>query len=150
MTKEEALKKIAELESYIKQLDEQDEIFLLSVEEYEKYKDVIPKFSCWWWLRSLGYGRYHAADVGNDGLVNSYGHDVYNSYHCVRPALRLKSSAHPIGSRLMKYAFPWIVIDSKLAIAEVPIATHRFDSESNDYQTSEIRQFLLDWIEIRK
>lgn len=149
MTKEEVLKKIAELEYYINQLDEQDEIFLLSAEEYNKYKSLIPKFGCWWWLRP-GYLSEYAAGVDYVGDVDSHGYYVDYIDGCVRPALRLKSSAHPIGSRLMKYAFPWIVIDSKLAIAEVPIATHRFDPESNDYQTSEIRQFLLDWIESRK
>lgn len=149
MTRKEALEKINELEEYIEKLDATvgDEIFLLSVEEYEKYRYDIPQFNAWWWLRSKGSSSDIVESVCCGNIKDSYSTFIDG---CVRPALRLKSNAHPIGSRLMKYDFPWIVIDSNLAIAEVPIATHRFDEKSNNYEASEIRRFLLDWIEIRK
>lgn len=131
-----------------REYSEPDEIFLLSAEEYEEYKDVIPKFDCWWWLRSPGDDSFDAAYVCCDGSV--YHDDVIYDDYCVRPVLRLKSCNFPIGLRIIKHNFPWIVIDGDLAIAEVPIATHRFDEKSNNYETSEIRQFLLNWIKNRK
>ena len=43
----------------------------------------------------------------------------------------------------------WIQIDDDLYISELPIAFRRFDEESDDYETSEIRKFLLNWFEER-
>ena len=167
MTKQEALNKIKELEQYVNEMDnkvrfEDDEIFLLSIEEYEKYKDRIPHVVCWWWLRSPGYHNGYAANVYYGGSVRHSGDLISIASGCVRPALRipnLSSYTHcpagsyyqkyRIGDRIVKYDFPWIIIDEDLVIAEVPIAFHRFDAKSNDYATSEVRQLLKDWKEER-
>ena len=127
---------------------EDDDIFLLSIEEYEKYKNVIPKISTWWWLRSPGLNAYYAALVDDDGSIDNSGDGVDYREYSVRPALRIsnqESKYFKIGGRFVKYAFPWIKIADNIVIAEVPIAFHRFDETSNDYKNSEIRQFLLDW-----
>lgn len=129
-----------------------DKIFLLSKEEYERYKNVIPPIKTWWWLRSPdAYDSESAGDVDRDGWVHRSDVDDYDG---ARPALRidnLESSNLKLGQRIMLYDFPWVVIDVEepLAIAEVPIGFHRFDSESNDYETSEIRQYCLDWLKAR-
>ena len=52
MTKEEALQKIKELEEYIKNIDqpvgyENVEIYLMSCEEYDKYKQKFYKIQSW-------------------------------------------------------------------------------------------------------
>lgn len=39
------------------------------------------------------------------------------------------------------------MIDKDLAIAEVPIAFRRFSKKSNNYEISEMRKYLLEWIE---
>lgn len=44
----------------------------------------------------------------------------------------------------------WVKIDTYLYISEVPIAFRRFDEESNNYETSEVRKFLLNWFEERQ
>lgn len=129
-----------------------DHIFLLSIEEYEKYKDKIPKIDCWWWLRSPGNYPYQAAIVGKGGVFYDVGIYVHGNDGAVRPVVNFSRFEHDypkIGERIIKYNFPWIVIDEGLAIAEVPIAFRRFDEKSNDYENSEIRQFLLDWYEER-
>jgi hypothetical protein len=80
-----------------------DKIFLLSVEEAQKYfasdSERVAKFNnsgFWWWLRSPGTTQDDAARVHNDGTVylRSYGVDLYGNLvrlgeGGVRPALWL-------------------------------------------------------------
>ena len=65
-------------------------LFLLSRDEYKKYRNKIPRVDGWWWLRSPGSGTGYAAIVKPDGSVVSGGNDVNYGAHCVRPALRLR------------------------------------------------------------
>ena len=130
-----------------------DEIFLLSIEEYEHYKNEIPHENCWWWLRSPGYGQNHAAFVDSGGSVYYFGSYVFFSTSAVRPALKysnlesqiIKSTIHK--DRFIFHEFPFRIIDreNKIALAEVPITFDMFDKESNDYETSYIRRKLLAW-----
>lgn len=89
-----------------------DKVFLLSITEAEKYfstdeaRKCVPtayaiaqgaytsdystkdgKATCWWWLRSPGYYRSYAADVGDFGSVFYTGDCVNSASDCVRPAL---------------------------------------------------------------
>lgn len=90
-----------------------DKIFLLSINEVEKYfssndeVDCEPtdyaisqgvrvwqsmdpadsKITCWWWLRSPGYDSNRAACVSSGGLVNARGNGVDGDDDAVRPAL---------------------------------------------------------------
>lgn len=126
------------------------EITLLSAEEYERCKDRIPPVNCWWWLRSPDNDSDRVALVSRAGFVYCYGIVVDNSIAAVRPALKISDGRkYKIGGRVILYNFPWIIIDEGLAIAEVPIAFRRFDEKSNDYENSEIKKFLNDWLERR-
>ena len=129
-----------------------DPIFLLSKEEYEKYKDRIPQIKCWWWLRSPGDLSNYAADVHRDGSADHGGDIVYISGFAVRPALRisnLKSFNSGGKNKIVFNGVTWVKIDENLYISELPIDFRRFDSTSNIYETSEIRKFLLNWLEER-
>ena len=159
-----------EMDKYFKEKKDEktvddDEIFLLSSEEYNKYKSNIPLINAWWWLRSPDNSSDYSdlvAFVCEDGSAFNYGSRVSRSNGTVRPAIRLtnheplgvgakyRDCVYHVGDRFIKYNFPWIVIDDNLAIAEVPIAFRRFDKESTDYGHSEIRRFLLDWKENRE
>ena len=68
-----------------------DRIFLLSLDEAEKYfvDDKSRAVGSWWWLRSPGNSQYFAAHVYDDGSLFDYGYVVYGG-HGVRPALNLK------------------------------------------------------------
>lgn len=128
------------------------ELFLLSVEEYEKYKDVIPVIGSWWWLRSPGYFSNGAAGVDSDGSVDAGGYGV-NDARGIRPAFRVQKSEIlnlQIGDRKSCYDFPFVKIDDDLLIAEVPIAFDKFDDDSNDYEKSYVKRFLEKWKEGRK
>ncbi|MBO5222951.1 MAG: TIR domain-containing protein [Clostridia bacterium] len=85
----------------------QDEVFLLSIFEANKYfssktarqckptayanKNIAwinsDNGNCWWWLRSPGFYQYDAAIVYNDGDVDYDGRGVDHDYYAVRPAL---------------------------------------------------------------
>ena len=86
--------------------DTQDQVFLLSVSEAEKYfkssserKCICTAYAkaegdstdrngqCGWWLRSSGESSLDAACVFTDGSFNYSGNNVNRSYSCVRPAL---------------------------------------------------------------
>ena len=92
--------------------DTTDKIFLLSINEVNKYfssddaRKCVPteyaiaqgaytndsytvdgKATCWWWLRSPGVSRYDAAGVSIGGGVNYGGGYVIADDGCVRPAL---------------------------------------------------------------
>ena len=92
--------------------DTQDQVFLLSITEVEKYfssnndRMCVPTAyaiaqgaytsssysvggaaTCWWWLRSPGDRSNYAADVSSDGSVNYSGDYVSYGSGCVRPAL---------------------------------------------------------------
>ena len=101
----------------------QDRIFLLSIQEAEKYFDSdgarqckptantiahgCPANStydgaCWWWLRSLGRYSNYAAGVNDDGSIHSNGRDVYRTLRGVRPALWINltsASSKPVAGR---------------------------------------------------
>ena len=124
-----------------------DELFLLSVEEYEKYKGVIPVIGSWWWLRSPGINSTLAAFVYIDRSVSTYGFGV-SLASGIRPAFRVQKSEISnlqIGYRKSCYDFPFVKIDDDLLIAEVPIAFDKFDDESNDYEKSYVKKFLEEW-----
>jgi len=85
-----------------------DKIFLLSIDEVEKYfkkndnRECYPAtsaskankdkdcYSCWWWLRSPGSHGNRAAIVRSDGSVDLFGDIVNSDDPAVRPALWIK------------------------------------------------------------
>ncbi len=86
--------------------DTVDKIFLLSIDEAEKYfssdaarecepteyakaQDVWASDNgyCRWWLRAPGYDQFYAANVHVYGGVNSLGYYVVNVDNAIRPAL---------------------------------------------------------------
>ena len=87
-----------------------DKVFLLSIDEVNKYFDneetrkCVPTAyatangayigssygevnNCWWWLRSPGVSQFLAATISSFGAVNSFGYDVDGDDFCVRPAM---------------------------------------------------------------
>ena len=90
----------------------QDQVFLLSITEANKYfssdsaRRCEPtdyavangawesnRGNCWWWLRSPGYYQYYAAGVNYGGDVYENDDFVYHAGSAVRPALWIDLSA---------------------------------------------------------
>jgi hypothetical protein len=68
-------------------------LFLLSKDEYEKYRNEIPREDNRWWLRSPSKETCKPAKVATvkyDGSVNAIGFYVNEDFIGVRPALRLR------------------------------------------------------------
>ena len=69
-------------------------VALLTLEQYGKYKEIIPKADDWWWLATpysterAGYPSY-VRYVYSVGTLRTY--DAYHGNNGVRPALYLKS-----------------------------------------------------------
>lgn len=81
--------------------DTNDKIFLLSLNEVEKYLPdekaritslLGEEHAGWWWLRTPGVRNDCAVFVGPDGSFEIYGDEVYDDYPGVRPALWLDLS----------------------------------------------------------
>lgn len=62
-----------------------DRLFLLSKEEFEKFKDIIKSFTHPWWLRSAGSSAFYALGVTSFGNIGN--NSVFFMYSGVRPAL---------------------------------------------------------------
>lgn len=129
-----------------KSLKGNTEITLLSIEEYESIKEHIPYLNCWWWLRSPGGSQSRAASVDGDGLVNYDGDYVDEGDDCVRPALKYKILNPIIGMVFSAFGNRWTVCGKGIAISNGAIDFRRFDAKSNEYETSEIKKFLEEWI----
>lgn len=121
------------------------EITLLTAEEYETHMEQIPVIACWWWLRSPGFDSSNAAGVHLFGSVYDPGNFVSYDILAVRPALKSDLINLPIGERFAALLNRWIVIDKGLAISEHEIASRRYDSESNKWETSELKAWLEAW-----
>lgn len=127
-----------------------DAIFLLSKDEYLKYKKFIPQVNVNWWLRSPAYLQYEVAYVGFGGSISYY--SVRSTSICVRPALHLDKVKVDESENILVYCgITWVKIDKNIAIAELPISRQSFNKNSNnDYEKSDIRDWLLNWYEKRK
>ena len=135
-----------------------DEIFLLSKEEYREYKNIIPWVNVSWWLRTpTELDRSdHAMAVTNivaKGEVDTTGIRISTHHLAVRPAIRLtdwETGSVGVGENFTKYSFPWVYVGNHIAVSEVPIAFRCFDMTSNNYETSNIRAFIKEWLADRK
>lgn len=138
-----------------------DPIYLLSDEEYRYYKKGVPLIPTRWWLRSTGYNSDYAEVIGTNGSIDSDGYSVTNDYNAVRPVLNLEylksklNSTYGVVPDGFPYRFTWAGVtwrtleENKIAIAEMPIFYSEFDGESNNYESSFIRNKLLQWYNSR-
>ena len=125
-----------------------DKIFLLSVEEYERYREHIPLIACYWWLRTpVNDCKDSAYTVDCDGDVIG-GADVDDNAVGVRPAIEISEdeAAELIpGEKFVKFKWKWAYLDDNIAIAAIPIEFQHFDTKSNNYEDSAVRRYLRMW-----
>lgn len=126
-------------------------ITLLSVEEYEACKDVIPRAVSWWWLRSPSahYVKY-VAYVVYDGWVYDLNVDFGTG---ARPALQISNLASvnlSIGDKLMLAGRTWTVISGTLALCDDIVGETKFREDwkmpdANNYEKSDVKKWLENW-----
>ena len=75
--------------------DTKDKLFLLSLDEVQKYfkSDADRATGSWWWLRSPGFDQRYAAYVSYGGSVNDGGYDVNYDLGGIRPAFNINLSS---------------------------------------------------------
>lgn len=118
------------------------EITLLTVEEARSLPKEVTNRGCQWWLRSPCSDRPDAAYIYNVGDASVYGYFVQAHYVGVRPAFKI---ANLKSSRLNKILVgkTWCtVIAPGLALADRTVCIHRYDAESNNWETSELKAFI--------
>ena len=131
------------------------DVTLLSAEEYEASRDIIPKLKGgWWWLRSPGYFSYFATIVFNFGRVSTDVCFVNYSDGVVRPALsilNLKSLDLRPGDQIIDFAgHDWTVISDTMVLCNDGIGKHCFREDweapdANSYEASAVKKYLQAW-----
>jgi len=124
------------------------EITLLTAKEYRKYKSAIPYINDWWWLRSPGSTDGRAAYVCPKGAVLTRGDGVRSDDDAVRPVLKSDEITQSIGEQFVFIGNRWTVIGPHVAISNGIIATRRYDSVSNIWETSELKAWLEFWAQM--
>lgn len=120
------------------------EITLLSIEEWKEARKIssVPKYTSWWWVRSPGYYSNYAAHVIDDGGIYDRSTNINNSYGCIRPAFKIPNLKSKIGSKIFVENTLCTVIGEYYALSDTVVCRHRFDKGSNNYEISEIKQFI--------
>lgn len=123
---------------------------ILTAEEYERYQHLIPIVGNWWWLRSPIYNDGGVANVNTNGNVN-YANRT-NTNGALRPALILRvvdSKFFNPGDKLEIKGIQYTVLDisdgSVFVLSDEIIVKRRFDGNSNNWETSELKEYLEDW-----
>lgn len=134
------------------------EITLLSIEEYEEAKDNIPQSQyTYWWLRSPGYFSDYAACVSPVGGADYIGLGVANVYAGVRPALRVNPAPLnlQIGEKAQYSGRTWTYVEEGILlydgiICKMPFRQDWQAEDANDYEASDIKPYLDEWLENAK
>lgn len=148
--REIAWKEIPDIINIKKSYPDIKEVMLLSKEEYSKFKENIPKISCWWWLRSPGCYRSYAALVVDTCVVlpnDCYDYYTFSALGCVRPALigDFKSSHFQVKDKFWYKNYIWTVISDDIAICDICVGRTYFDTIDNNYETSNIKKWVDNW-----
>ena len=128
-------------------------ITLLSKEEYEAHKDIIPLIKSCWWLRSPGSRIDYATYVDSDGCIDDKGYHVcYVNSFGYRPALLcdIKSTNLEAGDKVEIAGYSWTVLNDNMMLCDESIAcnTFRLDwkaEDANVYEASDVKRWLENW-----
>lgn len=128
-----------------------DGVTLLSLEEYNYHRKHINPISNYWWLRSPGDYSDSAVYVSGEGNVSYMGNIVSLEFG-VRPALKinLESSDFQIGDSFSLKGYTWTIVSKDYALCDTTICKKPFRKDwraqdANDYEKSEVKEFLEDW-----
>lgn len=129
-----------------------ESIYLLSIQQAEKLPRYILAIGDSWWLRSPGTF-CGAVEVDENGNVNYFGLKVDYNRGGVRPALKIENLDLlnlEIGETVKALGLMAQYIGDNSVLFCESIAEHRFDSKSNDYEISEVKRFIEEWLKERR
>ena len=131
------------------------EITLLSIEEFEQYRNNIPSLDARWWFRSPGYDSYRAAGIYIDGSVYHRGDYVNLDNRVVRPVIVIQLDSNlQIGDKIELVGYTWTMIAKNMALCDKGVGQTYFrkDSEASDanvYEKSDVKKWLKAWAQER-
>ena len=115
---------------------------------------------CWWWLRSPGNYSFYATVVDESGAVYEGGKHVNNVSNAVRPVIRVTDEniddMEETEDGYIRYlGTKWIDITDYIGTVcllkkKCLKRPHRFNSASNDYEKSEIKEYIEEWYRRRQ
>lgn len=119
------------------------DITLLTADEYEKYKLLIPDINTRWWL--LPQTQNTICYVDENGAISNNGYA--NSNICyVRPVLKIADHNMRQGTLITVFDLLWIVLDENLAICSKAIGKENFNTSSNSsWEASSLKKMLDEW-----
>lgn len=126
-------------------------ITLLTAGEAYKVPQTIRACKAGWWLQSPSdYDFISIMFVFQNGMISRYG-DVIDIERHVRPALIIPEledlNLEKYKDSVTIFDREWIYIGNGMVLAEKPIFESIFDKNSNNYESSQIKQKLEDWLE---
>ena len=123
------------------------EITLLSEEEYNKFKNVIPMIEEYWWLRTPGHHLNASKGINNSGCAN-FTYYVYNTLG-VRPVIKIllpNTKTLSPGDKLKVGNNDFTILSlgecEVVALCDEVIARRRFDPDNNNWEESELKRWL--------
>lgn len=122
-------------------------VYLLSAEEWEAIVANVPnvpvELGNWWWLRTPGKKAWEVFVVQRNGELHEfakwYGHGGVRPAFKVPPAITVGNA---LGTKINIEKLPCTIVGKDTVLSDVCIDTHRFDEFFNDYEESEICDFL--------
>ena len=127
---------------------EVEEITLLTADEAKKLPKSIREYRAHWWLHSPGTVSECVTYVNIYGDIDNYGIYVDYNFGAVRPVLKIKNiQFHNIGDIISIKGKRYVVISENQVLYDDEIVYNRFDTNSNDYEKSEIKQIVEKWLE---
>ena len=128
------------------------DISLLTVSEYNKYMNLIPKIEKSWWLQDKGDSGCFYIVSWLDGEPFEGGY--YAGQRYVRPVLRVTDVKYQPGEKAAIFAHSWTALDTidgvTLLLCDSMVTLRRFDKVENRYEGSEIQQWLRNWLAKRQ
>jgi hypothetical protein len=126
-------------------------ITLPSLKDFTAYHSIIPPIDNWWWLKtSVSYAHTLVHTVTKGNLVDARGCDLRSGG--IRPLIIFTADIADSafwckpGAVFSYMGYQWILLDTNsvrmFALCNDIIGTHRFDAESNNWKTSELKKWL--------
>ena len=125
-----------------------NEIRLLTVAEYQKYKPIIPYVAHDWWLKDSILDCSEAYVVTIDRDFSSISKEISL---CVRPVLIVDGIIAFPEDKVEYFGYTWTVLDgdpaNTIILCDSVITKHCYDKNRFLWQGSEIKKYLDNWLQ---